>query len=327
LILTSNRVECTKEGVLLDPSAAIWAGDISKRRIANMLPINYVLTKKLKNEALNLANSIVPDTEPTATLLHEFVRDSLKIIVRFSQQIKMAGTLSVSIVEREDSSFIETEKSVVDTTTKVDNKSIQLGNVVVKGKRKITSKTGSVQYIRPDIVQSSDDFKDDATGNVLTRLQEKIPGIRIVEIIDDFGMPQYVINVRGSKQSSFLKYEPPLILMNGIPFTQNLNDLRAVSLKEVLCIEVFKSAHSLFGSRGSNGVINVITKSQAVISITDESKKNGYFTYNPNKAFDSIKGFKANFWIPEKGKKLTIVIIGKMIDGQTFYLEKNVVSM
>jgi CarboxypepD_reg-like domain/TonB-dependent Receptor Plug Domain len=327
LVLLKNRVECTKEGVLLNASQAVWAGDIAKRRMAMMLPTNYLYTQKTTSNIQELEKSIQKETEPAVSLLHDFVDDSLKITIRFSKQVTMKGNLSISVVQISDSIFVETEKSETDTTTNIiDNKSVQLDNVTVKGKRETKPKSGGVQYVLPDVVQTSDAFQDDATGNVLTRLQDKIPGIRIVEIIDDYGQPQYKINVRASKKSSFLQYEPPLVLMNGVPFSQNLNDLRAVSLRDVARIEVFKSAHALFGSRGANGVINVVTKSQVGISAAANAKPSGYFNYKPNNVFDSGKDFNANFWIAEKGKKLMIVVTGKSTDGQVFYVEKNVVS-
>ncbi len=321
LVLRSSRVECTNEGILLNPSQAVWAGDISKQRIANMLPSNYLPTKKVKNNIQNIDNLEVEETPPTAMLLHEFLGDSLKIVVRFSKQKHLTGTLSVSVVENNDSSFVETEKTNEDTTSvKRERKSVQLGEVIVKEKRRVQAKAGSLAYITPDVVQTSDAFKDDATGNVLSRLQDRTPGVRIVEIIDDYGLPQYRINIRASKQSSYLLYEPPLILMNGVPFTQNMNDLRAVSLRDVARIEVFKTAHALFGSRGASGVINVVTKSQTGIEPTNRPEKNGFFSYTPNNAFNSDKDFKVNFWVAEKGKKFTIVVTGKTADGQSFYL-------
>ncbi len=326
LTLLKDRVECTKEGVLLNPSQSVWAGDIAKQRIATMLPTNYLYTQKTNNNIENLEKSLEKEV-PAVRLLHEFKNDSLKVVVRFSKKTTITGKLSVSVVESSDSVFVETEKPETDTsTTKIDDKSIQLSDVVVKAKRDIKPKSGGVQYVLPDVVQTSDAFLDDATGNVLTRLQNKVPGVSVVEILDDFMQPQYSINVRAGKQSSFLKYEPPLVLMNGIPFSQNLNDLRAISLREVARIEVFKSAHALFGSRGANGVINVVTKSQTAINLANDNKQKGYFGYNPNNDFDSSKDFKANFWIAEKDKKLTIVVTGQSTDGMRFYVEKNVVS-
>lgn len=326
LTLLKDRVECTKEGVLLNPSQSIWAGDIAKRRIATMLPTNYLYTQQTDNNIIDLEKSLEKET-PALSLIHEFRGDSLKVTIRFSKKIAITGKLSVSIIESSDSIFVETEKPETDTSIiNIDKKSVQLSDVVVKGKRDIKPKSGGVQYVLPDVVQTSDAFQDDATGNVLTRLQNKVPGVSVVEILDDFMQPQYSINVRASKQSSFLKYEPPLVLMNGIPFSQNLNDLRAISLREVARIEVFKSARALFGSRGANGVINVVTKSQTAINLANNDKQKGYFGYNPNKDFDSSKDFKATFWIAEKGKKLTIVVTGQSTDGKRFYVEKNIVS-
>jgi hypothetical protein len=327
LVLLKDRVDCTKEGVLLNPSQSIWAGDIAKRRIAMMLPTNYLYSQNTKNGIQDLENTIDKEAEPAISLLHDFVGDSLKISVRFSKKTTMAGNLSISVVESNDSSFVETEKPEADTTTaKMDKKSVQLENVVVKGKRENKPKSGSVLYIKPDVVQTKEDFKDDATGDVLSHLQSRVPGVQIGEGIDEYGLPQYSINIRTGMKNSFLRYEPPLILMNGLPFSQSTLDLRTISLRNVERIEVFKSAHNLFGSRGANGVINVVTKSQVGIGSDNNSKKNGYFNYNPNNVFDSNKDFKANFWIAEKGKNLTIVVTGKATNGQRFYIEKNVVS-
>ncbi len=326
LIIKNNQAECSNEGILGNPSQSIWAGDISKRRVANMLPNNYLPIQKEKKPTPDLDNLVAQEPEPAITLLHQFVGDSLKLTIRFSKQKHLSGILNVSVIESTDSNFVETDKPIEESmTTKSDKKTIELDEVVVKEKRKPNAKTGSVAYITPDVVQTSEDFKDDVTGNVLTRLQDRTPGIRIVEILDEYGLPQYSINVRASKQSTFLKYEPPLILMNGLPFSQNMDDLRDISLKNIARIEVFKTAHALFGSRGAGGVINVITKSQEGIEPSNKSKKNEFFGYQPNSSFDSEKDYTVGFWIADKNKKLTIIVTGKTADGQNLYVEKNVV--
>lgn len=69
------------------------------------------------------------------------------------------------------------------------------------------------------------------------------------------------IQIRG--QSTFAKQEPPLIIVDGLPFDeldQAYNMLQTIPLTDIDRVEVRTSLSPMMGTRGSNGVIAVYTK-------------------------------------------------------------------
>lgn len=114
--------------------------------------------------------------------------------------------------------------------------------------------------------------KSDFTGSVAVIPQnrmEAVPNINVAQILQAAapGMnvqnatagaePQFNITIRG--RNSIKASNEPLIVVDGVPYSGNLVDLNP---NDVQSIEILKDASSaaIYGSRGSNGVILVTTK-------------------------------------------------------------------
>lgn len=127
-------------------------------------------------------------------------------------------------------------------------------------------------YKSADYIVQGKDLFDKAVGmNFLVALQGRVPGINIVQILDEAGFPKLVITMRGgSTTGGFLKgtLPQPLVLVDGVPF-DNINQLQSLPASQVEWVEVVNRAESLLGLRGYAGVISIITKNAASLSPTE----------------------------------------------------------
>jgi TonB-dependent Receptor Plug Domain len=341
------NVLCKTDGILVNPTDIVWAGNIAQQRIANALPLDYIPKNIGQNQLQTLAKNLEKEQKKAdmAVLYHRFANDSLEVKLKFNPEFDYSGKFNVSVVESQDEDFKPTAKvpkpavapngeisyvempvGVNDTTDPkyTDPSSKQLKEVVIKEK-KVKAKESSTLIARADVVLESKDLNL-ATGDVLSNIRGRIPGVTISESIDNAGGTTYKIDIRGSRTSSIQNYQPPAILLNGVFFSQDPLDLRTIPMAEVDKIEVFKRANAIFGQQGAGGVINITTKSQ-VAAVGNGSKKNdNYFYYKPNQTFQSKQDFSIKFWMPERGKKLVIIILGQTNEGDEIFLERNVIS-
>jgi TonB-dependent starch-binding outer membrane protein SusC len=130
----------------------------------------------------------------------------------------------------------------------------ELNQVVVVGygTRKKSDVTGSIVSI------SEQSIKDIPAANLTQALQGQAAGIDIQKSNGNSkpgATPS--IMIRGAR--SLTASNAPLIVVDGIPFNGNINDLNQ---DDVSSVEVLKdaSATAIYGSRGANGVILVSTK-------------------------------------------------------------------
>ncbi|GLB49168.1 SusC/RagA family TonB-linked outer membrane protein [Neptunitalea lumnitzerae] len=156
-----------------------------------------------------------------------------------------------------------------------------LDEVVVIGygketKRDLTGAVGSV---------SGEEIQEVPSTNVIQAMKGRVAGL---DIIDNGHEPGggVSINIRG--QRSITASNSPLIIVDGIPVIDGLNDLNP---NDVASVEVLKdaSASAIYGSRASNGVIIITTKRGK----NDEVKisYNGYYgVTSVSKKVDMMNG-------------------------------------
>lgn len=131
-----------------------------------------------------------------------------------------------------------------------DNAKLDEVVVVGYGTQKKSDVTGSVTSVaqeRLDLVPNR---------NIAQVLQGALPGVTIRQTSAGAVGEQTII-VRG--RNSILASNEPLIVLDGVPYYGDLND---ISVNDIASLEVLKdaSAAAIYGSRGSNGVILVTTK-------------------------------------------------------------------
>jgi TonB-dependent SusC/RagA subfamily outer membrane receptor len=123
--------------------------------------------------------------------------------------------------------------------------------VVGYGSQKVASLTGSVDVVKlPEIKEQAA-----ATENVLKALDGRLPGV--VTTYDGNPNASAVTLIRGL--GSLNSSTAPLIIIDGVPTTAGLNELPT---NDIESIQVLKdaSASTIYGSRASNGVYIITTK-------------------------------------------------------------------
>ncbi|MFT4204029.1 MAG: TonB-dependent receptor [Chitinophagaceae bacterium] len=127
----------------------------------------------------------------------------------------------------------------------------QLDEVIVVGygTQKKKDLTGPVSHI------GEEDFKDRPLTQIDQALAAKMPGVQ-VQAID--GAPGAAMQIRVRGSSSISASNDPLYVVDGVP----VSDLQDIDPSTVESIDVLKDAStaSIYGARGSNGVILITTK-------------------------------------------------------------------
>ena len=154
---------------------------------------------------------------------------------------------------------------------------LKLEEVVVTGMggTQIKRKLGmSISSVKPDLVTKADE------ANVVQSLAGKAPNVEVVQTSGDPGTSSY-IRIRGG--ASIDRATQPLFVVDGVPIdnstitlanagvggtysgsgTESSNRASDLNVEDIESIEVLKgsAAAAIYGSRASNGVILVTTKS------------------------------------------------------------------
>ena len=168
---------------------------------------------------------------------------------KFSIKAKVGDVLLVSFVGMQDASAKVGATNTVNFKLQI-GKSLDEVVVVAYGKQKAKSIVGSVVTIGKEVLE-----KQQATS-VLTALQGSVAGVNIIAAGGQPG-DNPTIRIRGI--GSINASSEPLIILDGAPFSGNLN---TISSDQIQSMSVLKDASStaLYGSRGSNGVILITTK-------------------------------------------------------------------
>lgn len=122
--------------------------------------------------------------------------------------------------------------------------------VIGYGTQKKSDVTGAISTINSDAITVA------PAANIQQALQGKAAGLQ-VQTVGTIPGSGAQIRIRGTKSIS--GSNSPLIVVDGIPYDGNLND---IDINNIASISVLKdaSATAIYGSRASNGVILVTTK-------------------------------------------------------------------
>ena len=193
-------------------------------------------------------------------------------------------------------------KSHVKVTMKSDSEILEEVMVVAYGTAKKSAFTGSASVV------SSDQIGKIQTSNVANALTGKVSGVQLNTTSGQPGATTPTIRVRGI--SSINAAKDPLIVLDGIPYDGDLNN---ISSQDIESMTVLKDAASsaLYGARGANGVIIITTKKgnagQAKITVDAKWGSNSRATqdYNyvtsPAKYYEMYYGALKNYFTNTQG--------------------------
>ena len=123
--------------------------------------------------------------------------------------------------------------------------------VVAYGTAKKSAFTGSAGVV------GSEDIEKIQSSNVVNALNGKVSGVQLNNSSGQPGATMPTIRIRGI--SSINAGNDPLIILDGVPYDGDLNN---ISSQDIESMTVLKDAASsaLYGARGANGVIIITTK-------------------------------------------------------------------
>ena len=147
--------------------------------------------------------------------------------------------------------------------------------VVAYGTAKKSAFTGSAGVV------GSEDIEKIQSSNVVNALNGKVSGVQLNNSSGQPGATTPTIRIRGI--SSINAGNDPLIILDGVPYDGDLNN---ISSQDIESMTVLKDAASsaLYGARGANGVIIITTKKGTAgkAKITVDAKWGGNSRALPN---------------------------------------------
>ncbi len=142
----------------------------------------------------------------------------------------------------------------IDVSLKVDEKSLEEVVVIGYGTQKVSQVISSISRI------TAENLDERPTSRVDHAMVGKLAGVQVQEIS---GAPGRGLSVKVRGVGSITSSTEPLYVVDGFPISSGLDNLNP---NDILSIEVLKdaAASAIYGSRASNGVVLVTTKSGKV---------------------------------------------------------------
>ncbi len=138
----------------------------------------------------------------------------------------------------------------IDVVLKEDTQAIDDVIVVAFGTAKKEAFTGSAAVIK------SDDITKSQQSNVAQTLAGKVAG---VQIANTSGQPGESPKIRIRGFSSLNAGNDPLWIVDGMPYSGDLNNLNPSDIESMTVLKDAAS-NALYGARGANGVVMITTK-------------------------------------------------------------------
>lgn len=188
---------------------------------------------------------------------------------RYTITVKKGDILLFNYIGMESTTVTITNQKTVNVSLKESSESIEELVVVGYAMVKKSDLTGSVQSI------SNEEFMKGQPLSIEQGMQGRLAGVNVVR---NDGAPGGGISVQVRGVNSFQGSTEPLYVIDGVPIytsnddesmtfddneVQSRNALSFLDPNDIESIEVLKDASStaIYGSRGSNGVVLVTTKS------------------------------------------------------------------
>ncbi|MEQ9441835.1 MAG: TonB-dependent receptor [Cyclobacteriaceae bacterium] len=229
----------------------------------HMMPVKKPKVSPVKVEAINVSGTVTADGEGLP---------GVNVLVKGTSTgtiTDVAGKYSINVPNEEDilvfSSIGYTSqevpvngRSAIDVVLEEDIQSLQEIVVVGYGTMQKEKLVTPVSSVNPELVQT------EVTNSLDRALEGKIAGM---EVKQGSGAPGGGSEIRIRGAGSIGADSQPLIVIDGIPmqfgYSKERSPLSLLNQSDISSIDVLKgaAATAIYGSRGSNGVILVTTKS------------------------------------------------------------------
>ena len=185
---------------------------------------------------------------------------------------------------------------------KSDSEMLEEVMVVAYGTAKKSAFTGSASVV------SSDQIGKIQTSNVANALTGKVSGVQLNTASGQPGATTPTIRIRGI--SSINAGKDPLIILDGVPYDGDLNN---ISSQDIESMTVLKDAASsaLYGARGANGVIIITTKKgnagqtkvtvDAKWGVNTRATQDYNYVTSPAKYYEMYYGALKNYFVNTQG--------------------------
>ena len=179
----------------------------------------------------------------------------------FSISAPSDAMLLISFIGYQDQQIPVAGKTRIDITLQEDSQAIEDVIVMAFGTAKKEAFTGSATVIK------SDDIAKSQQSNVAQALAGKVAG---VQLSNTSGQPGSSPEIRIRGFSSLNAGNSPLWIVDGMPFSGDLNNLNPNDIESMTVLKDAAS-NALYGARGANGVVMITTKKakskEAVITL------------------------------------------------------------
>ncbi|MBO9657690.1 MAG: SusC/RagA family TonB-linked outer membrane protein, partial [Chitinophagaceae bacterium] len=199
---------------------------------------------------------------------------------KFSVEAQPGDVLVISYVGFEAKEVTVGSRTTIDITLNPDQKGGEEIVVVAYGKVKKGDLTGSVSQVK------GADLNSFPTTNVLQAMSGRAAGVRVMQ---NTGLPGAPVSVRIRGANSILGGNEPLYIIDGFPSTPNY-----LQNADIESMEILKDASStsMYGSRGSNGVVLITTRSGRKNQPTKVSVDMGYSVQSITKKMELLNPFQ-----------------------------------
>lgn len=198
---------------------------------------------------------------------------------KFTIRATKGDVLVVSYVGMETAEVVVGDANVYDVALK-EGSALDEVVVVAYGTQKREAIVGSVAVVKSEVIENQQ------VTSPLRALQGTVAGINL---ITSGGQPGNNPNLVIRGFGSFNGANGPLIVIDGAPFTGNLN---TISQDQIESISVLKDASSasLYGSRAANGVVLITTKRGKRNTKTSVRVRTQYGISNPAVGIHDVVG-------------------------------------
>ena len=215
----------------------------------------------------------------------------------FSIEAAPDNVLVVSFMGYQSHTIRVGSQTRIDVVLKEDTQAIDDVIVVAFGTAKKEAFTGSAAVIK------SDDITKSQQSNVAQTLAGKVAG---VQIANTSGQPGESPTIRIRGFSSLNAGNDPLWIVDGMPYSGDLNNLNPSDIESMTVLKDAAS-NALYGARGANGVVMVTTKKarsrEAVVTVdakwgvNSRAVKDYEYITNPAQFYETHYGALKNYYL------------------------------